>query len=411
MRYYRVNEDWLTYLVGDFRTEVLATIRGLSLERLQKYPPPKLNGLPFGNESRVFLRYLKGKSSQLDASALSSLYGALASSRDKLLYNAFRRNDKLSRDQWSGIIGAENVEKWVANKCLRYTQDQHFVCQFSVVCVDNLIFVVDPLNDHGNPTETLALADDDPDRQNGGKNIRPFHHTYIGLDSLRQIEVMQSGGLPGGGRYMDCGPGAGAIMLYFGRWFGEAVGIDINARAAKLCQFNADLNNLRNCRVYEDDAINLNGRYGKFDLISWNLPFIFMPEEQGENSIDAFGGEMGIGLCLKFIDTLPELLEQKGVACVAALSPIMQNGENVLEQRLKQKLKRLGLDCSVRVAQISLAPTLDLWQFHKSFGIRKFESVYLYLRNGNGDLSRVETTMTRKVIDTFRERLYQRKFN
>ncbi len=59
MRFYRVNEDWITHLTGDFRREILTTLRGLPLERLQKYPPPKIGGLPIGNESRVFFALRK----------------------------------------------------------------------------------------------------------------------------------------------------------------------------------------------------------------------------------------------------------------------------------------------------------------------------------------------------------------
>lgn len=409
MRYYRVNEDWLTYLEGDFRSEVLTVLRGLPLQRLQKYPPPKITGLPFGNETRVLRRYLKGESSQLDASVLSAAYRRSASESDRRLYDAFRQNKRLSRKQWSEIIGAENVEKWIGKKFLRETEDGQVVSRFCIVGLDNMVLMVDPLNDHGNPMETAALPEDF--KANGDDpNIQPFHHTYIGLDSLRQIEVMQDNELPKSGRFLDCGQGAGAILLYFGRRFDEAIGIDINPRAVKLAQFNAELNGLGNCRVYEDSALDLGERYGRFDLVSWNLPFIFMPPEEGENAIDAFGGDMGIGLCLDFIDRLPELLLPNGLACIAAISPILHSGKNVLEERLKEKLARLGLDCTVHVSQIYIAHNRELWQFHESFGIRKFESVYLYFKHGKGNLERVEAPVARKVLDAFRVKLYQRKY-
>src|SRR5262249_3981065 len=159
---------------------------------------------------------------------------------------------------------------------------------------------------------------------------------------------------------------------------------------------NAELNGLKNCHTYEDDALQLGSRYGKFDLVSWNLPFIFLPEEKRFESIDGFGGEMGIGLCLEFVKVLPELLQPNGVACVAALAPILQNGDKVLEKRLKEHLSRLGLDCTILVTQISLADTRELWHFHQGFGIRKFESVYLCFRHGHGALRRTEPPASRK---------------
>ena len=409
MRFYRVNEDWVTRLTGDFRMEVCATLRGLSLARIQKYPPPKIIGLPFGHESRVFLRYVRGESSQLDASALSSVYRSFASPRDKLLYRAFRQNEALLRTEWAELIGAGNTEKWVENRLLREVEDERLRCRFSVVAIDGLLYTVDPLNDHNGIHETVALNESfTPDERD--EDVQPFYHTYIGQDSLRMIENLTRQPLPRGGRYLDCGPGAGALLLFLSRRFDEAIGIDINRRAAAVAQFNVELNGLKNCRTYEDDALNLCGRYGKFDLVTWNLPFVFMPDNWKDRSLDGYGGEMGIELGLNFIETLPTLLKENGVAHLVAMAPILQNNENVLEEGLKQRLPRLKLDCTLTVAQATWADTQELWRFHQSFGIRKSESVYLRLQHGTGELQRIDVPITTKILDAFREKLYQRKF-
>ena len=408
MKYHRYKEDWVTHLEGDFRAEVLELLRGLHFERLQKYPPPKIGGLPFGNETRVAERFIRGESSQLDASALSHFYRSFADEHDRLLYSAFRTSDPLPREKWAEAIGAENIDKWIANKFLRETEDGLLQAKFGIVALDGLLYLIDPLNDHGLAAQTEVLDDSEVDHSDA--DIQPFHHAYIGLDSLRQIEVMSQNRVRKGKRYLDCGQGAGAILLYFSRRFEEAVGIDINSRAVKVANFNAELNGLANVKAYEDNALELNGKYGKFDLVSWNLPFMFMPEEGKDDSIDAYGGELGIGLCLDFIETLPGLLADKGQACIAALAPIMTSGENVLETRLRERLPRLGLDCTVRVAQVSLAHTRELWHFHKEHGIRRFESVYLYFKHGRGELERVEPSISRKILDVVREEMYKRKF-
>ncbi len=284
------------------------------------------------------------------------------------------------------------------------------VCRFCVIALDGLILLVDPMNDHGTSNESVALPEEYTAAK-ASEEIQPFHITYIGLDSLRMIEFMERGGqLPTGGRYLDCGPGAGAILLYFSRRFDEAIGVELNARAAKLVAFNVELNELKNCRIFPGNALEIGGSHGKFDLVTWNLPFIFMPEELKDESMDGFGGELGIGLCLDFIETVPGLLAENGVACVAALSPILKTGDNVLEARLKQRLARLGLDCTVVVAQVSLAHTRELWHFHQSNNVRKFESVYLYMKPGKGALKRVEAPAARKVLDAVREKMYKRKF-
>ena len=409
MRYYRLEDDWIEQLNGEIRQDLIRTLQNLSLVRLQKFPPPKLYGLPFGNESRILKRFIKNESSQLDASAFSNFYRNFADEKEKLLYQAFRQNTKFSAAVWTSIIGEKNVEKWVENKFLRKLENGNLRCVFTIIGLDNLIYLTDPLNDHGEMPESVAF-DGNANFDKNDSGIEEFHHTYIGQDSLRLIEVMQSDNFPKGKRLLDCGQGAGAILLYFARYFDEAVGVDLNPRAAVLAQFNAELNNLGNCRTYNDNALEIAGKYGVFDYVSWNFPFVFMPEEWRENSLDADGGEMGIGLCLDFIKTLPELLSENGNSCFAVLSPILNDDTNVLENKLKKLLPSLKLDCTVVVSQISLADTKQLWNYHQSFEIKKFESVYLNIKHGKGGLKRIESKAVRKVIDAVREKLYKRKF-
>lgn len=407
MRYYRYNEDWVTYLEGDFRSELIETLCGLSLARLQKYPPPKVAGLPFGNETRVLSRYLRGKSSQLDASAFSGVYRSMMSGELELLYRAFRQNDFLPRTEWLKILDEKTIDVWIDKKCLFSDPQGHLRCEFSVICLDDLLFVTDPLKDHGKLWEPDFIVENG---SSAAEETRPFFHVYIGLDSLRMIEVMEQDRLPRTGRYLDCGPGSGSLLLYFSRRFDEAVGVDINARAAVLSEFNAELNGLPNVTAHCDDALKLAGKYGRFDLISWNLPFVFMPEDDRDRYIDAFGGELGIGLCLDFIRTLPGILTDTGVAYIAAVAPITSKGENVLEARLRGMLAEIGLDCDVQVTQVAVASTKELWEFHRSYGLSKFESVYLKLTPGTGKLTRTEAPRSRAVVDTMRETLYKRKF-
>lgn len=419
MIYYDIREDWVTNLEGPHRAPFAETLRGLRLQRLQKYPPPKLGGLPFGNETRVAERFLRGESAQLDASALHKFYLGFADEEEQLLYRAFRQNEALSREDWSEMIGADRVDKWVKHKFLRHTDDDKFACRFSVISLDGLALLVDPMNDHGGEHhESVALpAGYKPENgDSADENIQQFNHTYIGLDSLRQIDTMVTGTTQNGGRvrrgkrYLDCGPGAGALLLYFSRKFDEAVGVDINQRSVTLSRFNAELNNLDNITVHEGSALDLENKYGRFDLISWNLPFMFMPDIGAEENVDAFGGELGIGLCLEFINELPKLLNEDGLAVIAALSPIMQTDENVLETRLQERIADLGLDCTVRVTQVSLAHTKEMWDFHQSHNVKKFESVYLYFKPGKGEFKRIDPPASRKMLDKIRERMYRKKF-
>ncbi len=90
-----------------------------------------------------------------------------------------------------------------------------WLCRFRVISVDGLLLAANLLNDNGGEVhETVALPESTtPD--NSDVDLLPFHRTYIGLDSLRQIEIMDRRIITGGKRYLDCGTGAGALMLYF----------------------------------------------------------------------------------------------------------------------------------------------------------------------------------------------------
>jgi methylase of polypeptide subunit release factors len=406
MRFYKAQDDWISHLEGEFRREILETLRGFELSRLQRFAPPKIGGLPFGNEPRIASRFLKGESLQLEPSAFSNFYSTRMSSGEAWLYKAFRKNESLPKADWQKIVGNEAFGKWVENKCLWETENG-FYCAFTVVSIDGLVFCVDPLNDHGIARSEAYVYTEKP--KDPG-SYEPFYHTYIGLDSLRMIEWMEREKLPENGRFLDCGTGSGGLLLYFGRNFDEAVGLDINRRAAKLAKFNADLNQIDNVKTICDDAIKRTAEIGQFDLVSWNLPFIFMPDEHSDQFVDGFGGELGIGLCLQFIETLPPLLRSEGLACIAALAPILESGENVLETRLNKLLSEVGLDCTLKVAQVSMAHTKELWDFHRAHKVKSFESVYLFLKHGKGTLKRVGSSAARRVIDKIREAGYRRKY-
>ena len=76
-------DDWISGLTDSFVSQFCETLRTLSLNKLQIYPTPKLFGLPFGHEVRIFSRFLKGQSSLLDPSAFSKVYLFFASARKK----------------------------------------------------------------------------------------------------------------------------------------------------------------------------------------------------------------------------------------------------------------------------------------------------------------------------------------
>ncbi len=95
------------------------------------------------------------------------------------------------------------------------------------------------------------------------------------------------------------------------------MGIDINPHSVGLASFTAKLNAFGSYRILKADALALFGVLGTLNLVSWNLPFIFMPDECKDTAIDGYGGNLVIGLCLDFIETLSGLLNDEGTTCTA----------------------------------------------------------------------------------------------
>ena len=202
-------------------------------------------------------------------------------------------------------------------------------------------------------------------------------------------------------RYLDVGPGSGVILLNVSRHAEECVGIDINPRAVAISRLNAELNDASTCTIYEDDAIENGASYGRFDLITWVTPFVFLPEECKETHYDGYGGEMGMEIPLKFIKVLPDLLEEKGTAYMAAAAPILKSGENLLEPELDALAADISLEIREHVSQASWHTLYR--EFHEQHGICKFEHSFLELSRGPGRLERIEAPLRTRLSDVARE--------
>ncbi len=372
--------DWVGSLHGPFREAFCDSIRALSLARLQKYPTPKNAGLPFGQEARVLQRFLSGRSSLLDPSGLSRAYLSLASSRDRLLYRAFILGQALPRAWWLDAIGSDAVAGWLDRSLLLTTPEGNLCCRFRVIAVGDVTVVAD----HENPSL--------PNR------------VHIGQDSLNLLEFLLREAPTEAGRFLDVGTGSGLILLAMARGRDEALGIDINPRAVTLARVNAALNRSRGCRVEEKNALGLGSSEGAFDLVTWNAPFMFLPEGERDRHVDGYGGHLGIALTLDFVERLPNLLGANGVAYILTSAPVLQTGENKLETEIAARAERLNLDVVAHVLQAFWNPALR--EFHRRHAIRHFESVILKISLGGGRVRRIAPPMSRRAVDAARSWLY-----
>ena len=373
--------DWTESLQGEFGQSFIRDIKSLDIGSLQRFPPPKVGGLPLGHELRILRRFARGGSSMLDQSAFSELYRALASPRQRLAYRAVVIGDELSHDEWTRLIGQSAVTAWTREQLLAPTATGGLRARFRAIAASGLVLIVDPLHD------TFRFR------------------VHIGQDSLNMAEFLTERRFSPEVRNLDVGTGSGILLMTVARGRREGVGVDINPRAVRLATFNTKLNDLANCRVEERDVFTSGDRLGRFDIVTWNTPFMFFPESWKETSVDGYGGHLGIEIPLKFVDLLPSLLAERGTAFVLAAGPRMLDGTNRLDLELEQRAPSLKLDIVAHVLQTFWVPGLR--DFYTQHGVRNFESVMLEISPGRGRVIRREPHAAVVAADAVRDWIYR----
>jgi hypothetical protein len=129
-------------------------------------------------------------------------------------------------------------------------------------------------------------------------------------------------------RAVDIGSGAGpgAILVALARPDAEVLAVDINDRALRFTQINAEMAEATN--VVTQHSNLLNEVEGEFDLIVSNPPYLVDPTERAYRH---GGGPLGAGLSLSILDAALErlapagtLLLYTGVAMVDSRDPFLE---------------------------------------------------------------------------------------
>jgi SAM-dependent methyltransferase len=367
-------EDWL----GRLGPADVEHLRGLPFRRLARIPPPKRGGLPIGHELRILRRFLAGGTSSLDPSALTAAYLASVGARERFLFRAFVAREALPAAAWTDELGPIAGD-W-QRRGLLAGDGGALRSRFAVVPIGDDVYVVDP-----------------QDASFAGK-------VHIGQDSLNLLEFLsQRIGAPAGRRVLDVGTGSGVLLVSWARTARAAVAVELNPRAVELARFNAAVNDVT-CTVTGGDVFALAPTLGEFDVVVWNAPFMFLPDAERELKLDGFGGELGIGITLEFVERLPALLAADGVAVVLTSSPVIE-GVDRLGAELAEVVPRLALDVHATTVQAFWIPRLAA--FHARHGITRFDSVVLELRRGRGRLTRERPPVGRRVTDAVRGLLYR----
>lgn len=368
--------DWIALTAPPEGDRFLETLRGLPLDRLRSQPAPKRTGLPIGHEWQVLRRHLSGGNAQLHTSALASLYRRRLDARERDAFDAFALGDPLTEARWNDLIGRETVDHWRRVGAFEEVRGG-FSVRFRVVRLGALRLAVDPMN------------------------VRFARRVHMGMDSVKSIEFVEKQRLRGSTRALDVGPGSGVILLHVAtiKRYDEMLGYDINPRAVAVSRFNAALNRIDACRFEERDIFAADD-IGPCDLITWNTPLRFLPAELASETIDGFGGEMGIELGLRFMARLPQLLSETGDAYLKVLGPVTTDGNRKLDDELRARCGQLGLDVHMSILQRMYDPKLR--EFHSRYGIRYFENSFLRLTRGTGRFTRAEAAPGVRLGDALR---------
>ncbi len=379
-------QDWTLCLDGAVGEGLAAALHALGLVDLQRYPPRRTEGLPLGHEVRILRRYFAGESSVLDPSGLAPLFFRQATPRQRALYDAFIGGAPASVKDWDTWIGDSARVSWIAEGLLVQRPFHLLQLSFRVIPLNGLLLVVDPLDVHF------------PRR------------VHIGQDSLNMVEFMSSLPNPRLGRMLDVGTGSGAILLSdASRRTGRThIGADINPRAVRAARFNTRINQLH-CEIVETDIFEAAEDMGNFDTVLWNLPLVFFPESDRLDNLDGYGGDMGIELTLRFLELLPALMTDDGIAVLGASAPVLESGSNVLELEVSKRLPQLGFDVSVHVVESSWYGP-PLWDFHRAHGIARFEAVMIVVESGTGRLTKLARPPGERLVDLVRGQLYRLKY-
>ncbi len=288
----------------------------------------------------------------------------------------------MDRDQWRSLIGSESVDRWTEAGLLDPADGDRLACRFRVIVLGPLRLLID----HNDPFPLRI---------------------HIGQDSLNMVEFLNRHVSDDAGTMLDVGTGSGLQLLSFGRKRPSALGVDINPRAVRIARMNVEINGASTCRVEEQNAFDPTWRPPPFRLVTWNTPFMFFPDNEVASNLDGHGGHLGIALTLLFVERLVELLDPEGVAYLLSAAPVMLDGQNRLEIELAERAQRCRLDITTFVLQKYWDP--QHFEFHRTHGIRSFESVMIEIQHGGGRFQRVPAGPFRRSVDWFRTQLYERR--
>lgn len=159
----------------------------------------------------------------------------------------------------------------------------------------------------------------------------PAEDTFLLAENLKVKE---------GDIALDIGTGTGIIALLMAKKAEYVLGVDVNPIAIKLAKENAKINGIKNVEFRVSDLFE--NVEGKFDIITFNLPYLPGRPEELKEPIDLalIGGKRGREVLDKFIDQVIDYLKPNGII------QIVQSSITGVEDTI-EKFTKLGFKVEI----------------------------------------------------------------
>ncbi|HTL70914.1 MAG TPA: methyltransferase domain-containing protein [Candidatus Eisenbacteria bacterium] len=378
--------DWLKAFHGPRGAQFSAQVKRLHAEHLRNYPRLWFAGrTPAAERLRECARYAGSEYVLLKEAVRSSSPLFFRNRADERLYRALVLNESFSADEWGSAIGLRETQEWLEEGLLD-REDGGLVCRFRIVVTDRVFLVLDAKR----PLAASSVG-------------RAVHFEQ---DALHMLRYLARETIVPGVDYLDVGTGSGVILLHLAGFFRRSAGMDVLPRAAEIAALNRDLNGpAETVRVFQADVFDWDNGTERFDLVTWNMPFVFFDEEYGSFSPSTNGGRLGIEVTVRFLSRLPSLMSERGRAYLMTATPVLPEGRPLFEE-LKKAAARRGWDVEADFLHPFWIPRLG--EFHRKERVRRFEAFMVRIVPGAGRFSVRKKPVFKMALDGVHAAIHSR---
>lgn len=311
-------------------------------------PPFKsIINFPFQDITNIYTFFRYRGNSLLRGSIFPSFYEKIYCKRNQqgyLLYKLFYKNLPLSPEEISKVFSEIEITELICNYILVRSGDLYFSLLKITPC-EGYSFI-------------SSIA-----------NVTPGEFVYLGWDSLVFAKYLRDSlHKESINRCLDLCTGSGIQSVIISPFCKEIIASDVNPNTPILGRANAYLNGVANIDFIISDLFAK--IEGKFDLITINPPYVFLPAPE-ETTRCGYGGEnLGMDITLKIFEQLNEYMTEKGSARMITASPVI-NGKEILIEAIRKKIskKKLAFKFKKLVSHVVHEQLID---FHRSHNISHF---------------------------------------